>query len=107
MKIFAKIADTVHAWRGGGDSHASYQDILGFCFSATLDCIEKQGFVLTPGRYVGTVDLDEEDEPFDQAMNRLTRLLTKQQEEAVMLDRKIAENLRRNWIWDLNGSLAH
>jgi type I restriction enzyme M protein len=46
----AKIADTVQAWKTGED----YQDVAGFCKSASLEDIEKKGFVLTPGRYVGS-----------------------------------------------------
>lgn len=46
-----KIADTYHNWRGDGSGE--YEDIPGFCKSATLEEIRKHGYVLTPGRYVG------------------------------------------------------
>ena len=54
LKVFtgediAKIADTVQSWKTGG----GYEDVAGFCKSASLEEIEKNGFVLTPGRYVG------------------------------------------------------
>jgi len=91
----AKIGDTVHAWRGDGEVSDAYEDVAGFCYSAKLEEIEKNGFVLTPGRYVGAADLDEDDEPFDQKMKRLTALLKQQQEEGAKLDQQIAENLRR------------
>ena len=91
----AKVAGTVHAWRGDGEVEFPYEDVSGFCYSAKSDEIEKNSFVLTPGRYVGAADQDEDDEPFDQKMKRLTNLLKQQQEEGAKLDQQIAENLRR------------
>ena len=91
----AKVAGTVHAWRGDGDVEKPYEDVSGFCYSAKFDEIEKNSFVLTPGRYVGAADQEEDDEPFDQKMKRLTTLLIKQREAGVKLDQQIAENLRR------------
>ena len=46
---------------------------------------------------------EEDEEPFDQKMKRLTALLKQQQEEGARLDRQIAENLREGWIWILSG----
>ncbi len=91
----AKVAGTVHAWRGDGEDENPYKDVPGFCYSANFDEIEKNSFVLTPGRYVGAADQEEDDEPFDQKMKRLTALLKQQQDEGVKLDQQIAENLRR------------
>jgi len=90
-----KIAGTVHTWRSDGEVSAAYGDVAGFCYSAKLEEIEKNGFVLTPGRYVGAADQDDDDEPFDQKMKRLTALLKRQQEEGARLDQQIADNLRR------------
>ena len=90
-----KIAGTVHAWRSDGEVSDAYADVAGFCYSAKLEEIEKNGFVLTPGRYVGAADQDDDDEPFDQKMKRLTALLKQQQEEGASLDQQIGENLRR------------
>jgi type I restriction enzyme M protein len=90
----AKVADTVHAWRGDGEVENPYEDVSGFCYSAKFDEIEKNSFVLTPGRYVGAADQEEDDEPFDQKMKRLTSLLKQQQGEGAKLDQKIAENLK-------------
>jgi type I restriction enzyme M protein len=90
-----RIADTVHAWRGDGEVSEKYADVAGFCYTAKLDEIEKNGFVLTPGRYVGAADVEDDGEPFDDKMKRLTALLKQQQEEGARLDQKIAENLRR------------
>jgi type I restriction enzyme M protein len=90
-----KIAGTVHAWRGDGEVPDAYEDVAGFCYNAKLEEIEKNGFVLTPGRYVGAADQDDDDEPFDQKMKRLSGLLRQQQEEGAKLDQQIIENLRR------------
>jgi type I restriction enzyme M protein len=89
----AKIAGTVHAWRGDGEVAEAYENVAGFCYSAKLEEIEKNGFVLTPGRYVGAADQEEDDEPFEQKMQRLTALLKQQQEEGAKLDAAIARNL--------------
>jgi type I restriction enzyme M protein len=88
-----QIAGTVHAWRQDGEVLKSYEDVAGFCYSARLEEIEKNGFVLTPGRYVGAADQEEDDEPFDQKMKRLTMLLRQQQEEGAKLDQQISRNL--------------
>jgi type I restriction enzyme M protein len=89
----AKIAGTYHAWRG--DEHAGeYADVPGFCRAAPLEEIRKHGHVLTPGRYVGAADVEEDAEPFDTKMRRLTATLREQQAEAARLDVDIAANLR-------------
>jgi type I restriction enzyme M protein len=91
----AKIGDTVHAWRGDGEVSDAYEDVAGLCYNAKLDEIEKNGFVLTPGRYVGAPDVEDDGEAFDEKMKRLTGLLRQQQEEGARLDQQIAANLRR------------
>jgi type I restriction enzyme M protein len=91
----AKIGDTVHAWRGDGEVSDAYEDVAGFCYNAKLVEIEKNGFVLTPGRYVGAADVEDDGEGFEEKMKRLTGLLRQQQEEGARLDQQIAENLRR------------
>ncbi|MDZ7337193.1 MAG: type I restriction-modification system subunit M [candidate division KSB1 bacterium] len=88
-----RIARAYHAWRGEADAGA-YQDIPGFCKSATLDEIRQHGYVLTPGRYVGAVVEEEDDEPFDQKMQRLTAQLRQQMAEARRLDEAIWKNLK-------------
>jgi type I restriction enzyme M protein len=89
----AKIGDTVHAWRGDGEVAAAYEDVAGFCYSARLAEIEKNGFVLTPGRYVGAADVEDDGEVFEDKMKRLTALLRQHQEEGSKLDAAIARNL--------------
>ena len=89
----ARIAGTYHAWRGDPDA-GEYADVPGFCKSATLDEIRKQGYVLTPGRYVGAEERDEDDEPFDEKMRRLVAEWREQQAEARRLDEAIERNLK-------------
>ena len=91
----AAIAATVHAWRGDGKAENAYKDVPGFCYSAKLDEIEKNSFVLTPGRYVGAADQEKDDEPFAQKMARLVAQLQEQQAEGARLDAAIAANLDR------------
>ena len=87
-----KIADTYHAWRGEKDA-GEYTDIPGFCKSATLDDIRKHGHVLTPGRYVGAANVEDDGEPFEEKMARLSTQWREQQQEAARLDAAIAANL--------------
>jgi type I restriction enzyme M protein len=89
----AKIAGTYHAWRGDTGA-GTYDDIPGFCRSATLDDIRKHGHVLTPGRYVGAEAQVEDAEPFEEKMQRLTATLREQQKESVKLDAAIVANLK-------------
>lgn len=84
-----KIADTFHAWQLGD----GYEDIPGFCHSATLDDIRKHDHVLTPGRYVGAAEQEEDDEPFAEKMQRLTAELAEQFAEGKRLESEIRMNL--------------
>lgn len=68
------------------------EDVAGFCYSAKLDEIEKNGFVPTPGRYGEAADQEKDNEPFDQKLKRLTALL-RQQQQGAKLDAAIARNL--------------
>ena len=88
-----KIARTYHAWRGEKDA-GEYEDVPGFCKSATLEEIRKHGHVLTPGRYVGAPPQEEDDESFEEKMRRLVAELRAQQAEARRLDAAIARNLQ-------------
>ena len=85
----ARIADIFHAWQ----TDKGYEDEAGFCFSATLKDIQKNDFVLTPGRYVGAAEQDEDDEPFAEKMARLTAQLKDQLEESAKLEAQIKANL--------------
>lgn len=88
----ARIAKTYHAWRGEKGA-GKYADVPGFCYSATADEITGHGFVLTPGRYVGAEEAEEDDEPFDEKMQRLTNTLAAQFKESAKLERTILKNL--------------
>ncbi len=87
-----KISDTYHAWRGELKDK-KYEDIPGFCKSATLEEVRRQQWILTPGRYVGTEEEEEDDEEFEEKMNNLTSELAKQMEEGKKLDEEIRKNL--------------
>lgn len=88
-----KIADIYHAWRGDKDCKQKYEDIPGFCKSATLDEIRKHNHVLTPGRYVGAEVVEEEGEPFEEKMAKLTKQLNEQFAESARLEDAIKKNL--------------
>lgn len=89
----ARIVGTYHSWRGetGADT---YQDIPGFRKSATTDAIATEGYVLTPGRYVGAAAMKDDGEPFDEKMARLTAKLEEQFQESVRLEAEIHRNLK-------------
>ena len=91
----ARIADTVHAWKQG----AKYEDVLGFCKSASIEEIEENGFVLTPGRYVGAAPQEDDGEPFEDKMGHLVEQLRKQRAEGARLDAAIADNLEALGFW--------
>ena len=71
-----------------------YRDIPGFCKSAKAAEIAAHGFVLTPGRYVGAEEVEEDDEPFEVKMTRLVAELNAQFAESAKLERAIKANLR-------------
>jgi type I restriction enzyme M protein len=83
----ALIAGTYHAWRDGGD----YEDREGFCRSATLADIEAHSFALTPARYVGAEEDEEDDESLDEKVARLQTTLAGQFAEEQRLQQLVAE----------------
>jgi type I restriction enzyme M protein len=87
----AKIVDTYHAWRGG----EGYEDEPGFCKAAKLDEIRGHHHVLTPGRYVGAADLEDDDVPFPERFGVLRAKLNEQFREAEMLTATIRTTLAR------------
>jgi type I restriction enzyme M protein len=89
----AQIAGTYHAWRGDRGA-GEYADVPGFCKAAKLDEIQKHGYVLTPGRYVGAEAVEDDGEPFEEKMARLAAILREQQAEAARLDAVITANLK-------------
>ena len=89
----SRIAGTYHAWRGDPDAGA-YEDLPGFCKSATVEEIKKNGYVLTPGRYVGAEAVEDDGEKFDEKMQRLTARLGEQLAESARLEAEIRANLK-------------
>ncbi len=87
-----KISETYHAWRGEKEG---YQDIKGFCRSVKLEEVRQQNWVLTPGRYVGTEDREEDMEEFNEKMKRLTSELSEQFKKSRELEEEIRKNLER------------
>jgi len=118
-----KITSTYHAWRGAGEINAKaqsregakktgkgetretlgvfaplrlgvYSDVLGFCKSATTTEIAAHGHVLTPGRYVGAEEVEDDGDPFEEKMPRLVAELHAQFAESAKLEQAIKANLR-------------
>ena len=85
----AKIADTLHAWQKSD----GYEDQAAFCKSATLEEIANNDFVLTPGRYVGTAEQEDDGVPFAEKMQNLTALLKEQFAKSAELEAEIKKNL--------------
>jgi type I restriction enzyme M protein len=98
----AKIVNTYHAWRGDSspnnkeplvNNSTAYADVAGFCKSATTKEITAHGYVLTPGRYVGAGEVEDEGEPFEEKMPRLVAELTIQFRESAKLEQAVKKNL--------------
>lgn len=84
-----RIAGTYHAWRGEKGVE-EYEDVPGFCKSATVKEVAEHGYVLTPGRYVGAEVVDDDDgEPFAEKMERLTAKLEEQFAESSKMEKNI------------------
>jgi len=88
------LGQLYHRWRGTEFSDgAEYANELGRCYSAPLEDVEKHGFVLTPGRYVGAVATEDDDEVFGEKMERLTAQLAEQMAKGAELDVVVREKL--------------
>jgi type I restriction enzyme M protein len=88
-----KISGTYHRWRGANGTD-SYDDVPGFCKSATTAAIAAHGHVLTPGRYVGAEEVEDDGEPFEEKMPRLVAELEAQFAESAKLEQVIRAYLR-------------
>jgi len=88
-----RIAQTYHAWRGERDA-GEYHDIPGFCKSITREEIAAHGFALTPGRYVGAEEVEDDGEVFEVKMKRLVIKLEEQLAESAKLEAVIRDNLK-------------
>ena len=85
-----KLADTFEAFQNG-----TLEDVKGFCAVADLQTIEKQDYILTPGRYVGIEEQEEDSEPFDEKMARLTSELSDMFAKSHELEAEIRKKLGR------------
>lgn len=88
----AKISGTYHAWRS---KNGKYEDEPGFCKSAKLEEVQKHGYILTAGRYVGAADVDEDPEAFDEKMKRLASDLSGQFKKAADLEKEIRNSIEK------------
>lgn len=105
----AKIVNTYHTWRGdqrdagpksslnsqpSTNNSSAYADVPGFCKSATTKEIATHGYVLTPGRYVGAEEVEDDGDPFEEKMPRLVAELEDQFAESARLEKHIRANLK-------------
>ncbi len=88
-----KISNTVRAWRGEKDAE-KYEDVSGFCKSASLEEIKKNGYVLTPGRYVGLADIEDDGISFEEKMEKLSSELRDAFAKGRDLEKDIEKNLK-------------
>jgi type I restriction enzyme M protein len=88
-----KIIGAYHAWRGDKDA-GKYKDVAGVCKGTTKDEIAAHGYVLTPGRYVGAEEVEDDGEPFEEKMARLVTELNSQFAESAKLEKAIKANLK-------------
>lgn len=84
-----RIYDTYHNWRDGKD----YDDIQGFCKSASIEDVRDHEYILTPGRYVGIEEVEDDGEPFDEKMTRLTEELAEMFAKSHKLEDEIKQRL--------------
>lgn len=89
-----KIADTARAWRGETGS-GKYEDIAGFCKAVKKEEIAKNGYVLTPGRYAGVAEEEDDGVPFDKKMKNLSVELKDAFKKGDELEKNILENLKK------------
>lgn len=87
-----QISDTYHAWKTDSES---YEDVKGFCKSAELEEMEKHGFVLTPGRYVGIPDEEDDGIPFEEKIGALAKELSLQMKKEAELNEEIKKQLAK------------
>ncbi len=84
----AQIARTFHAWRAD-EGAGKYEDVAGFCKSATLEDIRAHEHILTPGRYVGVEEVEDDGEPFEERFPKLVAKLEGQFAEGTRLQREV------------------
>lgn len=85
-----QIYSTYHNWR---DGNAEYVDVQGFCKSADIEEVRSHEYIITPGRYVGVEEVEDDGEPFDEKMTRLTEELAEMFAKSHHLEDEIRKNL--------------
>jgi type I restriction enzyme M protein len=88
----SRIVTTYESWRGSNG--VVYEDVLGFCASATTSQIAKKGYRITPGPFVGSAEIEADDTPFEEKMQLLCSSLKEQLKEAEKLTSAVHENLK-------------
>ena len=92
----AEISDAYHAWRGEADAierRGEYEDVAGYCYSASLEDIKAHGYVLTPGRFVGAEDELDDGVPFEEKFESLKVRLGEQFDEGKKLEQQVQTRL--------------
>lgn len=89
-KDISRISETYHNWR---QKDGNYEDVAGFCKSASMDEVKQNNYVLTPGRYVGTEAEEDDGIPFEEKIAELTDKLRVQFDESIALQERIKRNL--------------
>ena len=84
-----KIADTYISWQ----KEEGYEDVQGYCKVASIDEIKEHDYILTPGRYVGIEEVEDDGEPFEEKMERLTNTLANQFKKSRELEEEIRKQL--------------
>jgi type I restriction enzyme M protein len=95
-----RIGDTYHAWCGSRSASAKdtvYEDIPGYCKSVSLDDVAAASYLLTPGRYVGAAVTEDDAEPADEKVARLTKDLLTALDESARWETVVRQQVRRLW----------
>ena len=88
----SKISEVYHNWR---NIDGKYDDIQGFCKSATIKEVEENNYVLTPGRYVGTEDIEDDGISFEDKVAKISQSLSIHFQESIILQERIKQNLKK------------
>jgi type I restriction enzyme M protein len=89
-----KIANTARSWRGEKEAR-EYRDVAGYCKAVNLEEISKNGYILTPGRYVGVPEEKDDGIPFEVKVKNMNKELLEYFEESKKLEKQIVQNLRK------------
>lgn len=90
-KDIKKITQAFHTWRGTAED--DYEDVQGICKAVTLEEVRNNDYILTPGRYVGLEEVEDDGEPFEEKMTRLTSVLAEQFVKSKELEDQIRQAL--------------